>query len=191
MNPGPGGTTRAAVRSRYGIAMLAVAVLALPLIVAACGSGGSRGGGASTSMPTSAPTTTAAAGGSASTPTSTPTGTGNAGIGATATPTTSSAAATPTATPAAAASASAQPGTVEVKIVDFKFEPAMLTIPKGTTVIWTNVGPTAHTTTSKQGVWDSGIMEKGATYRFTFDSAGTFDYWCALHPDMLGSITVQ
>ncbi len=84
-----------------------------------------------------------------------------------------------------------QHDTVEVRIVDFAFEPATITVSPGTTVVWTNVGPTAHTTTSRQRLWDSGILQKGASYRFTFDKPGAYDYWCVLHPSMLGTVIVK
>ncbi|HET7034903.1 MAG TPA: cupredoxin domain-containing protein [Thermomicrobiaceae bacterium] len=102
--------------------------------------------------------------------------------------------ASPAATPSAVAtSSSPATGEVQVQIVNFAFEPATITIKPGTTVVWTNTSPTQHTTTSRQpaNVWDSGIMEPGAVFRFTFQQAGEFDYWCALHPDMLGKVIVQ
>lgn len=83
------------------------------------------------------------------------------------------------------------PDVVAVQIVDFNFDPPTITIPAGTTVEWTNVGPTQHNVVSQEGIWESPIMEAGATYRFTFDEPGTYAYWCTLHPTMLGSVTVQ
>ena len=47
-----------------------------------------------------------------------------------------------------------------------------------------------HTWTSDDGVWDSGGLSGDATFRFTFDQAGTFAFHCAIHPEMKGSITV-
>lgn len=102
----------------------------------------------------------------------------------------------PAASPAASAgAASPQPSAaseVQVRIVDFAFEPATITIKPGTTVVWTNDGPTQHTTASKEGnVWESKIMEKGDVFRYRFDTSGTYPYWCTLHPSMLGTVIVQ
>lgn len=91
--------------------------------------------------------------------------------------------------------ASAQPAQseeVQVRIVDFAFEPATITIRPGTTVVWTNDAPTQHTTASKEGsVWESKILEKGGVFSYTFDKSGEFPYWCTLHPSMLGTVIVQ
>ncbi len=95
-----------------------------------------------------------------------------------------------------------------VTIQDFSFSPATLTIKAGTTVHWKNNGPSAHTTTSDAGTWDSGMLSgpgsggvyggnssSGGTFDFTFSQAGTYSYHCSLHPPTLypnftGSITV-
>lgn len=91
--------------------------------------------------------------------------------------------------------ASAQPAPseeVQVRIVDFAFEPATITIKPGTTVVWTNDGPTEHNTVSKKGkVWESNIMEKGDVYSYRFEKSGEFPYWCTLHPSMLGTVIVE
>jgi plastocyanin len=82
---------------------------------------------------------------------------------------------------------------VAIDIVDFAFEPVEVTVPAGTTVTWTNVGPTDHTTVAYIDgdiVWASEIMRAGDTYSHTFDEPGTFVYRCGLHEGMLGSITV-
>ena len=55
---------------------------------------------------------------------------------------------------------------------------------------WTNDGGVIHTTTSTDGLWDSGILDPGGTFSFTFDEAGTFEYLCSLHPSMVGTIVV-
>jgi hypothetical protein len=59
----------------------------------------------------------------------------------------------------------------------------------GTTVTWVNKDNTQHTTTSDTGVWDSGIMNTGKSFSFTFSSPGTFPYHCNVHP-MVGTIQV-
>jgi quinohemoprotein ethanol dehydrogenase len=77
------------------------------------------------------------------------------------------------------------------KIVDFAFEPAWILVPPGTTVTWTNEGPTIHSATSDAGVWDSGILQQGQTYSFTFNQEGSFDYFCVPHPFQRGKVIVD
>ena len=61
----------------------------------------------------------------------------------------------------------------------------------GDTISWTNdESSTAHTTTSDDGLWDSGSLSAGGTFEHTFDAAGTFDYICSIHPSMTATITV-
>lgn len=131
----------------------------------------------------------------ASTPTAPPAATSEPTAAATPTPaptaTTATPAATPAPTTAAPAPTEAPPSQVAVQIVDFAFDPPTITVPAGTTIVWTNVGPTIHNVVSQDGVWESPIMEAGATYQFTFDEPGEYPYWCTLHPTMLGSVTVQ
>ncbi len=156
------------------------ALALLPLGVAACGGSATTGAPATSAT---APTATATAPTGAVTATSTSDDYGgySRDYGASPSPT---AASSPSAAPA-------QGGEVQVQIVDFRFEPARITVAPGTTVVWTNVGPTAHTATSKADVWDSGILQKGQTFRFTFRTPGTYDYWCTLHPNMLGQVVVR
>src|SRR5262249_56493515 len=77
-----------------------------------------------------------------------------------------------------------------VAIVDFDFQPKVLPTSLGTRVTWTNNGITTHTSTNNAGVWDSGFLNLGQSFGFTFNSTGTFPYFCALHPFMEGTITV-
>jgi plastocyanin len=72
------------------------------------------------------------------------------------------------------------------------FNPNPLTISKGTTVTWMNNDSTTHTSTSNNsGPWSSGSIDPGGTFSFTFQSSGSFAYHCAIHPGMVGTITVQ
>ncbi len=89
----------------------------------------------------------------------------------------------PTATPAA------QAKTVKVSIKNFSFGDP-LTIAVGTTVEWTNDDSAAHTVTSSNGAFDSGNLEKGASYSFTFTKEGTYNYTCQYHANMNGQIIV-
>ncbi|MGE5684187.1 MAG: plastocyanin/azurin family copper-binding protein, partial [Nitrososphaerota archaeon] len=78
------------------------------------------------------------------------------------------------------------------------YEPTTLTVPTGTTVTWKNSDSTLHTVTSgsaESGVsgteFDSSYMAAGKTFQHTFSSAGTFDYYCTLHPFMKGQVVVN
>ena len=84
-----------------------------------------------------------------------------------------------------------------VEIVGFAFAPAELTISAGSEVTFTNLDDFAHTATAGTGdepmpaLFDSGRLAKGDSFSFAFAEAGTFAYYCAVHPAMEGSITVQ
>jgi len=85
---------------------------------------------------------------------------------------------------------------VNVDIVDFEFKPKVTSVKVGTKVTWTQVGPTVHNSVSKQRVagkwlWESPLMEKGQKYSYIFTQPGTYDYWCTIHPDMVGQVIVK
>lgn len=76
------------------------------------------------------------------------------------------------------------PAPVSVEIKSSTFVPNIVEISKGTTVTWTNDDGVAHTVTSISGAFDSGNIEPGKTYSYTFNQAGPFEYSCANHPSM-------
>lgn len=78
--------------------------------------------------------------------------------------------------------------TVEVNIVDFAFEPALVEIQSGTTVKWTNNDTVPHTVTGED--FTSGTLNKGETYEHTFGENGEFSYTCSFHPQMQGKVVV-
>ena len=83
------------------------------------------------------------------------------------------------------------PTTHYINIQGYAFSPSSITINVGDTIVWTNYDSASHTVTSNDGTFDSGSITNGNTFSFTFTSAGTFDYYCAPHPGMTGSVTVQ
>jgi plastocyanin len=87
-------------------------------------------------------------------------------------------------------SAAAQ-GAASVAIVDFAFDPGSVTVDVGGTVTWTNQGAVAHTVTADDGSFDSGTVDAGGSFSFTFETAGTFSYHCAIHPNMVGTVVVN
>lgn len=81
--------------------------------------------------------------------------------------------------------------TDKVLIEDFAFQPAHISVQAGDEVTWTQGSdPAPHTATSVDGVFDSGTLEDGDTFAFTFAEAGEYAYFCEIHPDMLGLVTV-
>src|SRR5215217_6513413 len=84
---------------------------------------------------------------------------------------------------------SAQDKTVSIQ--DFSFSPGQITVAPGTTVTWVNKGPSPHTTTADDGSWDSGTLQQGEDFSFTFDQPGTYTYHCSIHPDMTATVKVS
>ena len=80
--------------------------------------------------------------------------------------------------------------TSSVTIRDFEFDPKAITVDVGTTVTWTNEGPTAHTATADDGTFDTGNLVKGASGSYKFTKAGTYNYHCTPHPQMKATVTV-
>ncbi len=88
-------------------------------------------------------------------------------------------------------------GEMTVTIESFAYSPAELTVPVGTTVVWTNEDDVAHTVTAgtpdapEPDLFDSGSLGSGESFSFTFDEPGSFAYFCTLHPNMRATITVE
>lgn len=80
--------------------------------------------------------------------------------------------------------------THEVQIANYAFAPEDLTITVGDTVTWTNEDSVMHTATSLDGAFDSGMLDFGQSFSWTFTQVGTYDYLCTPHPMMTGRITV-
>ncbi|WP_175483056.1 cupredoxin domain-containing protein [Actinokineospora iranica] len=78
--------------------------------------------------------------------------------------------------------------THSVTLQNLQYNPATMTVAVGDTVNWSNSDSVIHSVTG--GPLDSPNLDPGATYSFTFTSAGTFDYQCKFHPDMAGRVTV-
>ena len=91
----------------------------------------------------------------------------------------------------AAPAAQQKPEPTEVKIDNFSFGPAELTVRVGTTVKWTNRDDIPHTVVSTDKVFKSKVLDTDETFSFTFEQAGTFPYFCSIHPKMTGKVIVQ
>jgi plastocyanin len=70
------------------------------------------------------------------------------------------------------------------------FSPNPVEVKVGETVTWINDDSGRHTVTSKDDVFDSGMMGKGQSFSFTFDKAGEYAYFCSPHPGMVGIVVV-
>jgi plastocyanin len=79
-----------------------------------------------------------------------------------------------------------------VKIDNFSFGPAEITIPAGTTVTWTNNDDVPHVVTSDDNkLFKSKALDTDDHFSFTFTKPGTYNYYCAIHPKMTAKIVVQ
>jgi plastocyanin len=96
----------------------------------------------------------------------------------------------PTPNPGGSTSSVAIPGGASTLGAD-AYRPNPLNIATGTTVTWTNSDSVTHTSTSNNSTWNSGNIPPGGQFSFTFSTAGTFQYHCAIHPGMVGSVVVQ
>jgi len=79
----------------------------------------------------------------------------------------------------------------EVKIDNFSFGPQTLTVPVGATVTWINRDDIPHTVVSTDGVFKSKVEDTDEKFSYTFTKAGTYPYFCSVHPKMTGKIVVQ
>jgi plastocyanin len=80
------------------------------------------------------------------------------------------------------------PQTYTVNIQNNAFNPSSLQIPAGSTVKWVNLDSVQHE--PKGNVFDSGPLNQNGVFQYTFNQAGTYNYACAIHPSMQGTITV-
>ena len=78
-----------------------------------------------------------------------------------------------------------------VKIDNFVFGPQTITVPVGTTVTWTNSDDIPHTAVSTDGVFKSKVLDTDEKFSYTFTKAGTYSYYCSVHPKMTGKVVVQ
>jgi len=88
--------------------------------------------------------------------------------------------------------ARAEGSTSIVSIDNFSFGPQPLTVKAGTTVTWTNKDDIPHGIASSNNAFKkSGALDTDDSYSFTFTTPGTYQYFCYLHPHMVGSIVVE
>ena len=78
----------------------------------------------------------------------------------------------------------------KVKIVEFTYQPDPVTVQVGGKVIWQNEDAAPHTATADDGSFDTGTIEQGKLKSETFKNAGSYPYFCEIHPDMRGTVEV-
>ena len=84
-----------------------------------------------------------------------------------------------------------QAATAEVKIDNFSFGPATLTVAPGTTVTWVNHDDIPHTVVSTDSVFKSKVLDTDEKFSYTFTKAGTYPYFCSIHPKMTATVVVK
>jgi plastocyanin len=84
----------------------------------------------------------------------------------------------------------AMPTETHITIDNFSFKAATVTIPAGTTVVWENGDDIAHNVVALDGTFRSQALDTEDKFSFTFATAGTYEYFCSLHPRMKGEIVV-
>jgi len=87
--------------------------------------------------------------------------------------------------------APAQSADAKVTIDNFTFAPAELTVSVGSTVTWANPDDIPHSLVEKNKLFHSKALDTDDSYSFTFTQAGSYDYFCGLHPHMVGKIIVK
>jgi len=78
----------------------------------------------------------------------------------------------------------------QVKIANFTFDPPTLTVKAGTIVTWVNADDIPHVVSEKDGKFRSSALDTDDKFSQTFSTAGTVEYFCAIHPHMTGKIVV-
>ena len=80
---------------------------------------------------------------------------------------------------------------LEVRVDNFTFGPDTLTVPVNSTVTWVNKDDLPHTVSSTDGAFKSKALDTDDKYSYTFSKAGTYAYYCSIHPKMVGKIVVK
>ncbi len=81
-------------------------------------------------------------------------------------------------------------GSEKVQIVEFTYQPDPVVVRVGGKVIWQNEDTAPHTATADDGSFDTGVLERGKLESETFEEAGSFPYFCEIHPTMHGTVEV-
>jgi plastocyanin len=90
----------------------------------------------------------------------------------------------------AAAPSETRSGETHLTIDNFTFKPDTITVPVGTRIVWENDDDIPHSIVETTGKFHSAALDTEDKFSFTFDKAGTFEYFCGLHPHMKGKVVV-
>jgi plastocyanin len=80
---------------------------------------------------------------------------------------------------------------VEVKIDNFSFGPAAITVKAETTVTWINRDDIPHTVVADDKLFKSKVLDTDEKFSYTFSKPGEYPYFCSIHPKMTGKVVVQ
>ncbi len=81
-------------------------------------------------------------------------------------------------------------GITHLTMQNYAFQPTNMQVKVGTTVTWSNQDNIQHSVTFKNGMKDSGLLSQGQSFSYTFNTAGTYQYYCTVHPYMVATVTV-
>ena len=81
-------------------------------------------------------------------------------------------------------------GVTHMNMQNFAYQMANIQVRAGTTVTWTNQDSAPHSVTFKNGMKDSGLLSQGQSFSYTFNTPGTYQYYCTVHPYMVATVTV-
>jgi plastocyanin len=93
--------------------------------------------------------------------------------------------------PTGAKSEESKTASIKVRVDNFIFGPDTLTVPANSTVTWVNKDDVPHVIASNDGLFKSKALDTEDKYSYTFTKAGTYAYYCSVHPKMVGKIIVQ
>lgn len=83
------------------------------------------------------------------------------------------------------------PANAAVTIENYSYSPDTITVAVGTSVVWTNRDDVPHNVVSRENLFTSPDLEPKQQFAFTFRRAGTFSYFCTIHPQMTGRVVVK
>lgn len=81
-------------------------------------------------------------------------------------------------------------GVTRMNMQNFAFQYTNIQVHVGTTVTWTNQDSAPHSVTFQNGMKDSGLLNQGQSFSYTFNTPGTYQYYCTVHPNMVATVTV-
>ncbi len=81
-------------------------------------------------------------------------------------------------------------GVTHMNMQDFAYQMANIQLRAGTSVTWTNQDSAPHSVTFKNGMKDSGLLYQGQSFSYTFNTPGTYQYYCTVHPYMVATVIV-